>query len=170
MPHWAKRLFIFLAGVAITIPALAQSEVGSGQVKATFGAWKLRCAQLAGAKDEKCALVQYLNLEDKPNMNMAVIFMKSFNSPEKKLRIVAPLNVYLPAGLGLKVDNNEIGNIKFTKCWKFGCGADAVIDDTLMTRLLNGKTASFIVFPTPEYGVGFPAPLNGFSEGVKALN
>ena len=27
--------------------AFAQSEVGSGQVKAIYGAWKLKCAQLA---------------------------------------------------------------------------------------------------------------------------
>jgi invasion protein IalB len=150
--------------------ALAQSEVGSGQVKAIYGAWKLKCAQLAGAKHEKCALVQDLKLEDKPNMFLTVLIMRAFDSDKKILRIVAPLGVVLPAGLGLRVDGDDVGNVKFLKCWKFGCLAEVIIDDKLVGKLTTGQTASFIVFPTPEAGIGFPAPLSGFSEGLKGLN
>ncbi len=150
--------------------AFAQSEVGSGQVKAVYGAWKLKCAQLAGAKQDKCALVQDLKLEDRPNMFLTVLIMRSFDSDKKILRIVAPLGVVLPAGLGLRVDGTDVGNVKFLKCWKFGCLAEVIVDDMLVSKLLNGQTASFIVFPTPDSGIGFPAPLAGLSEGMKGLN
>jgi invasion protein IalB len=153
-----------------SVNAFAQSEVGSGQVKAIYGAWKLKCAQIAGAKQDKCALVQDLKLEDRPNMFLTVLFMRSFDTDKKILRIVAPLGVVLPAGLGLRVDGTDVGNVKFLKCWKFGCLAEVIVDDTLVSKFTSGQTASFIVFPTPDSGIGFPAPLAGFSEGLKSLN
>jgi invasion protein IalB len=150
--------------------AFAQSEVGSGQVKAIYGAWKLKCAQLAGAKQDKCALVQDLKLEDRPNMFLTVLVMRSFDSDKKILRIVAPLGVVLPAGLGLRVDGTDVGNVKFLKCWKFGCLAEIIVSEELVTKFSTGQTASFIVFQTPDSGIGFPAPLAGFSDGLKGLN
>jgi invasion protein IalB len=151
--------------------AEAQSEVGSGQVKAVYGAWKLKCAQLTGAKREKCALVQDLALEDRKNMFMTVILLRSFEGGDRKiLRVVAPLGMLVPAGLGLKVDGADVGHVPFIKCFHLGCVAEVVIDDQLVSKFSTGQTASFIVFPTQETGIGFPAPLAGFSDGIKGLN
>lgn len=166
----AKILAVCLCLSLSALPAHAQSEVGSGQVKAVFGAWKLKCAQIAGAKQDKCALVQDLKLEDRPSMFLTVLFMRAFDSDKKILRIVAPLGVVLPAGLGLRIDGDDVGNVKFLKCWKFGCLAEVIVDDNLVSKFTAGRTASFIVFPTPDSGVGFPAPLAGFADGMKGLN
>jgi invasion protein IalB len=151
--------------------AQAQSEVGSGQVKAVYGAWKLKCAQLAGAKREKCALVQDLALADRKNMFMTVILLRTFEGGDRKiLRVVAPLGMLVPAGLGLKVDGADVGHVPFIKCFHLGCVAEVVVDDQLVSKLASGQIASFIVFPTQESGIGFPAPLAGFTEGMKGLN
>jgi invasion protein IalB len=151
--------------------AEAQTEVGTGQVKAMYGAWKLKCAQLSGAKREKCALVQDLALEDRKNMFLTVIFLRSFEGGDRKiLRVVAPLKMLLPTGLGLKVDGADVGHVPFIKCFHEGCVAEVVLGDELLSKFSNGRTASFIVFPTQEKGVGFPAPLAGFTEGIKSLN
>jgi invasion protein IalB len=171
MLHPAKLLAACFFLAFYIHQAHAQSEVGGGQVKAVYGAWKLKCAQIAGAKQhDKCALVQDLKLEDRPNMFLTVLFMRSFDSDKKILRIVAPLGVVLPAGLGLRVDGADVGNVKFLKCWKFGCLAEVIVDDNLVNKFTAGQTASFIVFPTPDSGIGFPAPLAGFAEGMKGLN
>lgn len=171
MPHPAKLLAVCLCLAFATLQAHAQSEVGGGQVKAVYGAWKLKCAQVAGAKQgTKCALVQDLKLEDRPGMFLTVLIMRAFDSDKKILRIVAPLGVVLPAGLGLRVDGADVGNVKFLKCWKFGCLAEVIVDDNLVAKFTSGHTASFIVFPTPESGIGFPAPLAGFGDGMKGLN
>ena len=39
----------------------------------------------------------------------------------------------------------------------------------LLGQLKGGKSATFIVFQTPEEGVGVPVSLNGFGPGVEAL-
>ncbi len=35
--------------------------------------------------------------------------------------------------------------------------------------LRNGEAATFIVFQTPEEGIGIPVELDGFAEGFDAL-
>ncbi len=40
---------------------------------------------------------------------------------------------------------------------------------TLLDTLRNGKSATFIVFQTPEEGIGIPVDLKGFGEAYDAL-
>ena len=48
------------------------------------------------SEEDKCALVQDLKLQDRPNIFLTVLFMRAFDSDKKILRIVAPLGVVLP--------------------------------------------------------------------------
>ena len=50
-----------------------------------------------------------------------------------------------------------------------GCVAEVVMDDKLLGQLRSAKTATFIIFETPEEGIGFPLSLNGLSEGFDKL-
>jgi invasion protein IalB len=43
------------------------------------------------------------------------------------------------------------------------------MEDNLVNQLKTGQTATFIVFQTPEEGVGIPVSLNGFGPGFEAL-
>jgi invasion protein IalB len=43
------------------------------------------------------------------------------------------------------------------------------MDDSLIQQLRNGKQAMFVIFQTPEEGIGVPISLAGFSEGFDAL-
>ena len=42
-------------------------------------------------------------------------------------------------------------------------------DDKLLGQLRTAKTATFIIFETPEEGIGFPLSLNGIGEGYDKL-
>ena len=79
-----------------------------GVVKNTFGDWQMRCETPAGAKAEQCALVQNVAAEDRPNMTLLVIVLKTADQKSRLLRVVAPLGVLLPSGLGLKIDDRRI--------------------------------------------------------------
>jgi invasion protein IalB len=43
------------------------------------------------------------------------------------------------------------------------------MDDELIKKMRAGKTATFIIFQTPEEGIGFPMSLAGFGEGYDKL-
>ncbi|MBN9003002.1 MAG: invasion associated locus B family protein, partial [Rhizobiales bacterium] len=47
--------------------------------------------------------------------------------------------------------------------------AEVVMDDKLLGQIRNAKTATFIIFETPEEGIGFPLSLNGLAEGYDKL-
>jgi invasion protein IalB len=150
---------------AATTPAFAQQ----GAVKATHGAWQLNCGKPPGKKEEKCALVQSVTAEDRPNVGLTVMFLKTVNGDKQLLRIVAPLGVLLPAGLGLKIDGKDIGQAPFIKCGKIGCISEVVVKDDLMSKMIAGKTAIFIIFQTPEAGIGIPISLTGFKAGLASV-
>jgi invasion protein IalB len=160
-----------LATLGTAAPALATGpDLSSSQIKATHGAWQLRCGQPAGAKVEKCAMVQSVKADDRPNVGLTVIFLRSFDGKTRILRVIAPLGVLLPTGLGLKIDNADVGNAPFLKCGPVGCVAEVVVDDKIMDKMKTGTSAVFIIFQTPEFGIGVPISLAGFADGIGQLN
>jgi invasion protein IalB len=83
--------------------------------------------------------------------------------------VVAPLGVLIPSGLGLKIDQTDVGRAGFVRCLPNGCVAEVVMDDNLIGQLRSGKSATFIIFQTPEEGIGIPVSLKGFAEAYDKL-
>jgi invasion protein IalB len=148
---------------------LAAPAAAEGPVKNTFGDWQMRCETPAGAKTEQCAMVQSVQAEDKPNVSLVVIVLKTADGRSRLLRVIAPLGVLLPSGLGLKIDTTDVGRAGFVRCLPSGCIAEVVMDDELLGKLRNGQAATFIVFQTPEEGIGIPVSLNGFGKAYESL-
>ncbi len=154
-----------LAGVfASSSPAAAQ-----GAIKGQYGDWQVRCDTPPGAKSEQCALIQNVTAEDKPNVGLSIIVLRTADKKQRILRVLAPLGVLLPSGLGLRIDSTDVGRTAFVRCLPNGCIAEVVIDDKLLDQLKAGKNATFILFQTPEEGIGIPIALNGFGDGFDKL-
>lgn len=144
-------------------------ELADGTIKAQHGDWQVVCKPPpAGAKNEICALVQSVTAEDRPNVGLTVYFQK-FSQGVRVLRVFAPVGVLLPPGIGLKIDNVDVGHAPFLRCHTFACYAQVTLDDKLISQFTNGKTAIFIIFQTEEAGIGIPLSLNGFGQALAAL-
>lgn len=157
--------FLCAALLALTAgPAAAQ-----GEVEDSFGNWQLRCDTPPGAQDEQCALVQSVTAEDRENVGLTVIVLKTADNQDRILRVLAPLGVLLPSGLGLRIDDEDVGRAAFVRCLPNGCIAEVIMDEELLGKLSEGETATFIIFQTPEEGIGIPLTLGGFAEGYAAL-
>jgi invasion protein IalB len=153
-----------LAGLVSVSPALAQ-----GVVKAQYGDWQMSCDTPPGASSEQCALIQNVTAEDQANVGLSVIVLKTADKQVQLLRVLAPLGVLLPNGLGLNVDGTNIGRVNFVRCLPTGCIAEVVLKDDLIATLSKGTSAIFVVFRTPEEGVGIPVSLTGFADGLSQL-
>ena len=136
--------------------------------KNTFGDWQMRCETPAGAQAEQCALVQNVAAEDRPNVSLVIIVLRTADKKSHLLRVIAPLEagVLLPAGLGLKVDQTDIGRAGFVRCLASGCVAEVVMEENLVSQLKTGQTATFYIFQTPEQGIGIPVALERLRAGV----
>ena len=158
-----------LALMAALVLASAGTAWAQGAVKSVHKDWQIRCDTPPGAKSEQCALIQSVTAEDRANVGLTVIVLKTADAKSRLMRVVAPLGVLLPSGLGLKIDNTDIGRAGFVRCLPNGCIAEVVMDDELIKKLRTGKTSTFIIFQTPEEGIGFPMSLAGFGEGYDKL-
>ncbi|CAM5763242.1 hypothetical protein LMIY3S_00747 [Labrys miyagiensis] len=174
---WAplRRLAgLYLAGLllagALAGTAQAQNDTEQyGALRSKHDNWQVRCDTPPGAQREQCALVQAVTASDRPNIALSVLVLRTADQKSRLLRVIAPLGVLLPAGLGLKIDNQDVGRAGFVRCMPTGCLADIVLDDAQIGMLRNGKEATFIIFQTPEDGIGIPLTLKGFGEGFDEL-
>ena len=158
---------VVAAGLVTTV--LVGGAQAQGLVKAQYGDWQMSCDTPPGASFEQCAIIQNVTAEDQPNVGLSVIVLKTADQQARLLRVLAPLGVLLPNGLGLNVDGKDMGRVAFVRCLPNGCVAEVVLDDAMIATLSKGKDAIFVVFKTPEEGIGFPMSLKGFGEGFDKL-
>jgi len=163
------RRRLWLAALAVVAVLAAQPAFAQGAVKSVHKDWQIRCDTPPGAKTEQCALIQSVTAEDRANVGLTVIVLKTADAKSRLMRVVAPLGVLLPSGLGLKIDNADVGRAGFVRCLPNGCVAEVIMDDELLKKLRAGKTATFIIFQSPEEGIGFPMSMAGFGEGYDKL-
>ncbi len=150
--------------------APGQQAAQPGNVRENHGAWSIICDRPAGASAEQCALMQNVIAEDRPEVGLSVVVLKTADRKAKILRILAPLGVLLKDGMELYVDNNNIGRAYFTRCFSEGCYVEVEIDDELMRILRAGKSAVFALRESADQDrVGIPIELTGFAPGYDAL-
>jgi invasion protein IalB len=161
--------FAFVAAIVMALLGVCGSAYAQGTVKSVHGDWQIRCDTPPGAQGEQCVLIQSVTAEDRPNIGLTVIILKTADKKSRIMRVIAPPGVLLPSGLGLKVDNAELGRAGFVRCVPNGCVAEVVMDDNLIGKMRTGQSATFIIFQTPEEGIGFPISLKGLGEGFDKL-
>jgi invasion protein IalB len=165
----AGTFFYSVILALVLIAGFAAPAAAQGVVKGKFGDWEMRCETPPGAARDQCALMQSVAADDKPNVNLVVIVLKTADGKSRLLRVIAPLGVLLPSGLGLKVDQTDIGRAGFVRCLPSGCVAEVVMEDKLLDQLRTATSATFVIFQTPEEGIGIPLAINGFKEGFDKL-
>ena len=158
-----------LALAFASLVAFSGVAAAQGVVKSVHGDWQIRCDTPPGAQSEQCALIQSVTAEDRPNVGLTVIVLKTADQKFRLMRVLAPLGVLLPNGLGLRIDSADVGKVSFVRCLPNGCVAEVVVNDDLMNKLRTGQSATFIIFQTPEEGIGIPVSLKGFGEGFGKL-
>ena len=165
-----KAMFLAaLSAAGLFVAGQANAAQPSGTVRSTHGAWSIICDTPAGATSEQCVMMQNVVAEDRPEMGLSVVVLRTADNKAEILRVLAPLGVLLPNGLGLNVDGKDIGRAYFVRCFQDGCYAEVILEKQLLDTLKSGTSATFIVFQTPEEGVGIPVDLKGFGEGFAAL-
>jgi invasion protein IalB len=147
----------------------APEAAAQGVVKTKHGGWETRCETPAGASGEQCAILQSVVDDDRPNITLVIIALKTADKKSRLLRVIAPLGVLIPSGISIRIDKDDIGRMNFVRCLPNGCVAEVFLDDKLLGKLEAGAQVTFVLFETPEEGVGVPTQLAGFKDGFEAL-
>jgi invasion protein IalB len=148
---------------------LAIATDGAAAAGDATSAWETHCETPPGAASEQCAVVQSVVDDQRPNITLVIIALKTADHKSRLLRVIAPLGALIPTGLNLKLDADDVGRMAFMRCLPNGCVAETLIDDKLLQRLETAQTMTLVLFQTPEEGIGVPAPMAGFKDAFEKL-
>lgn len=172
-PIWNPKMIClstFILLISCFYSPLAHAKNNGGErLVATHGEWQVICAKPIGAKTEKCGAVSKVKAADIPDVGLIITFMKAGRNDTTLLSVRAPLGILLLNGLGLKIDDKNVGSVDFIRCTMSGCIANVFMDKKLEKKFKNGNTAMFIIFKTPEQGIAIPISLKGLSKAYAAM-
>ncbi len=80
-------------------------------------------------------MMQNVVAEDRPEIGLSVVVLRTADNKAEILRVLAPLGVLLPNGLGLNVDGKDIGRAYFVRCFQDGCYAEVILEKQLLDTL-----------------------------------
>lgn len=171
----------FLASLALAVFALplaatgvaAQDEQPAETVREKHGDWEIRCA------GENCVMAQtFVDSESRPVLAVSISKLPEPQTTAEGVvimgiaRILTPLNVQLPEGLGLKIDEGKARSAPYVVCSQVGCLSRPPLTADLVDELKNGGKAEFLTVIETREGkriVSSPISLSGFTAAFEAL-
>lgn len=160
----------FVAAAFLGAPASAQQEE---TVRSTHGDWEIRCL------GDDCSMTQtYLDGEGRPVLAVSI---SKLPEPQQTAegqvllgvaRILTPLNVQLPEGLGLKIDDGPARSAPYVVCSQVGCLSRPPLTADLVDELKSGGRAEFLTVIETREGkriVVAPISLSGFTAAFDEL-
>ncbi len=85
------------------------------------------------------------------------------------MRVFVPIRVELRSGVGIKIDDKNVGRMEYRRCLGDSCVAEALLEEDMLQTFLKGKAATYFIFTTPEQGVGGTADLDGLEDAYATL-
>lgn len=124
------RLIVFILSFLI-LPSLSWAQDST--------VWIHDCLE----GNQICQMSQRLVDKDSGARVMEFVLVYDRTEQTTKGVTVMPLGVYLPAGVLLKVDDNNPFKFAYNHCSTSGCTCFHNVPDKLITQMKAGKTASF---------------------------
>ena len=135
----------------------------------TFGAWTKVCSLPPGTPNVQCEVVQNVRAQNRPDLAFRVTLYKLPKNQGTLMRVFVPIRVELRLGVGIKIDNKDMGKMEYRRCLGDNCVAEAFLKDDDLKSFLEGKMATYFIFTTPEEGVGGMIDLNGLKDAYNSL-
>ncbi|WP_454686047.1 invasion associated locus B family protein [Agrobacterium leguminum] len=138
-----------------------------------YGDWELVCKPQADAATPKaesasCRLQQAQAVNG--GKDVVFLFNIARQGKQRVAIISTPLNVYLPAGLELKIDGGQAQRVIFETCNISGCHAGFALNGSLLGSLRKGNILTVALKDTKATTIPLKVSLNGISAGIDALD
>ena len=157
-------------------PLAASAQQGGAQpgstLKETHGAWEIRCDVNA---PENCILTQVGNRADgQPALRVALRSTPGAKGPNgveiaAVIQIDAPLGVFLPAGVQVKIDGAEIGRAAFQVCDTRACIASEPVPADFIEKMKKGNASTMTITALNGETAEIAISLSGFTRGFNDL-
>ncbi|MGH6874045.1 MAG: invasion associated locus B family protein, partial [Aestuariivirgaceae bacterium] len=119
-----------------------------------------------------CGMMQSARDEKRPQLGLT-LYISRVKQGEKvltQMRIMAPIGVWLPQGVGLDIDGQAIGSMPYSNCLPQVCLARAETSPETLDKFKKGTVANFFIYAGPGAGVPLKISLKGFGKALEALD
>lgn len=169
----------------LMIAALLLSAIAAAPLRAEprilserFDDWFYRCVEVEDGekKTTRCEVVQIAQTKQgEETVNLLTLSLSETSENKKKttvLTVLAPLNVYLPAGVALSVDEGKAVTLTYRNCNNAGCWLQHLMTDKFLTEMKGGAAgfAKFRLINGQNLNIkfslkGLPAALKSLQDG-----
>jgi invasion protein IalB len=152
--------------------AQGKQEAGpeAGTNEAPASGWRTSCAASERDAPLACVLEQSIFV---PNTRQQLVNVKiQFEGGKKQptLLITAPLGLFLPAGVSIRVDQAEPETLDLQTCDAAGCYVAMAVSDELLGLLKAGNDFSVTFQDLAKQDINVTMPLQGFSDGLAKVH
>jgi invasion protein IalB len=133
---------------------------------ANYEDWRLSCTQQPPAA-AACQLAQ--EVADRKTRTTIVRLVLWHQKDAPTVSIVVPVNVLLPAGIGVRVDSNPAKTYPYTTCDQGGCLASIFADKTLYDSLVRASQIHVVVTSLAGKSVEIALSSKGLRDGADNL-
>jgi len=164
-------------------PQQPSSEAPSAEGTASSGKGDNAAAQQASAENgggqegvetrRLCGMVQTVRSEQHPQIGLTIYFSRSKQGDkmQTQMRVMAPIGVFLPTGVGLEIDGVALkSRVQFSNCLPQICLARAEATPETLEKLMKGSVAKFFIWEAPGAGIPLKVSLKGFGKALEALD
>jgi invasion protein IalB len=128
----------------------------------------------AGAVETRrfCGMVQSTRNDKRPQIGLTLFIsrIKQGDKTQTQMRVMAPIGVFLPTGVGLEIDGVAVSRVPFSNCLPQTCLARAEASPETLDKLKKGSVANFIIWEGPGTGMPMKISLKGFGKALEALD
>ena len=122
-------------------------------------------AKEAKAVEKNICMTHHESLSARTGQPIVSAAVRKVEGQEKQRFLVTiPLGMALPAGVHIKVDENEPMKFKYSFCHVGGCVAETILSEALMKQMRAGSKMIVAAIGISGKPVGFPVPLSGFAK------
>ncbi len=146
----------------------AELQIGAPYLKEEHGAWTIRCTRAPLGQADPCDMFQVLkNSEGGP---VAEVMVQPAGENGGTMVIAVPLGTFLPAGVKIGIDGNELGSIPFITCTRT-CVSRVTLKEAELQAFKNGNVAQLTLSAAdaPQVPVSVDASLTGFTAAFNNL-
>ncbi len=156
---------LFAASLFASFPAVAQELADT--LRETHGDWQIHCTTgQVGAQE--CFMFQAVDMQANGERVMTAVAAKP-TGVEPLLRITVPLGIFLPNGLNMVVDQEDLGTIGFLTCFVDGCMTQVTLTDDVVGSMKAGNQAMITIYDTVGQPATLPLSLTGFTAAWNVL-
>jgi invasion protein IalB len=134
-----------------------------------YGAWTVRCEEVDSDGQPECIMYQNLVMRTggQPVLQLSVGFAPPDNQPMVVLNL--PLGIYLPPGIGIRIDEAPPARFPVERCDPDGCQAVMKLRDTTVEQLRQGSKLEIEFHDGERQPLEMPLSLDGFSAAFDAV-